>query len=61
VRLKLKAGGSQSRFAASIEAITLTLGHADRAGPFRSYCAGAISIAMLGMVLATRPWKIGPA
>lgn len=34
--------GSESRFAAYVEAITSTLGHADRAAPFRSYCAGLL-------------------
>ena len=34
--------GSGSRFAAYGEAITSTLGHADRAAPFRSYCAGLL-------------------
>ncbi len=37
-----KAGGSASRFAAYVEAITSVLGHADRAAPFRSYCAGLL-------------------
>lgn len=36
------AGGSESRFAAYVEAITSALGHADRAAPFRSYCAGLL-------------------
>lgn len=34
--------GSESRFAAYVEAITSALGHADRAAPFRSYCAGLL-------------------
>ncbi len=40
--LESKAGGSESRFAAYVEAITQALGHADRAPPFRSYCAGLL-------------------
>ena len=40
--LESKAGGSESRFAAYVEAITQVLGHADRAAPFRSYCAGLL-------------------
>ena len=40
--LESKAGGSESRFAAYVEAITQALGHADRAAPFRSYCAGLL-------------------
>jgi hypothetical protein len=31
-----KAGGSESRFAAYVEAITSVLGHADRTAPFQS-------------------------
>jgi SRSO17 transposase len=34
--------GSESRFAAYIEALTGALGHADRAAPFRAYCAGLV-------------------
>ena len=37
--LESKAGGSESRFASYVEAITSVLGHADRAAPFQSYCA----------------------
>jgi SRSO17 transposase len=37
-----KARGSESRFAAFVEAITSALGHADRAAPFQSYCAGLL-------------------
>jgi SRSO17 transposase len=37
-----KARGSESRFAAYVEAITSALGHADRAAPFQSYCAGLL-------------------
>jgi SRSO17 transposase len=40
VGLESRARGSESRFAAYVEAITSALGHADRAAPFRSYCAG---------------------
>ncbi len=40
--LESKAGGSESRFVAYVEAITQALGHADRATPFRSYCAGLL-------------------
>jgi SRSO17 transposase len=42
VGLESGARGSESRFAAYVEAITLALGHADRAAPFRSYCAGLL-------------------
>jgi SRSO17 transposase len=42
VGLESKASGSESRFAAYVEAITSALGHADRAAPFRSYCAGLL-------------------
>jgi SRSO17 transposase len=34
--------GSESRFAAYVEALTSVLGHADRAAPFQSYCAGLL-------------------
>lgn len=34
--------GSESRFTAYVEALSRTLGHADRAAPFRSYCAGLL-------------------
>ena len=40
--LESRAHGSESRFAAYVEAITSALGHADRAAPFRSYCAGLL-------------------
>ena len=40
--LECKARGSESRFAAYVEAITSALGHADRTTPFRSYCAGLL-------------------
>jgi SRSO17 transposase len=42
VGLKTGAHGSASRFAAYVEAITSALGHADRAAPFQSYCAGLL-------------------
>jgi SRSO17 transposase len=42
VGLESKARGSESRFAAYVEAIVSTLGHADRAAPFHSYCAGLL-------------------
>jgi len=42
VGLESKARGSASRFAAYVEAITSALGHADRAAPFQSYCAGLL-------------------
>lgn len=48
VGLQSKAGGAESRFATYfeaityVEAITQVLGHADRAAPFRSYCAGLL-------------------
>jgi SRSO17 transposase len=42
VGLGCSARGSESRFAAYVEAITSVLGHADRAAPFQSYCAGLL-------------------
>jgi len=42
VGLESKAGGSESRFVAYVEAITRALGHADRVAPFQSYCAGLL-------------------
>jgi len=42
VGLESSAQGSASRFAAYVEAITPALGHADRAAPFQSYCAGLL-------------------
>jgi SRSO17 transposase len=42
VGLKTSAAGSGSRFTAYVEAITSALGHADRAAPFQSYCAGRL-------------------
>ena len=40
--LGTKARGSESRFAAYVESIISALGHADRAAPFQSYCAGLL-------------------
>lgn len=40
--LEFKSRGSESRFAAYVQAITSALGHADRAAPFQSYCAGLL-------------------
>ena len=40
--LESKAGGSELRFAAYVEAIAAALGHTDRAAPFQSYCAGLL-------------------
>ena len=40
--LESNARGSESRFATYVEGITSALGHADRAAPFRSYCAGLL-------------------
>lgn len=40
--LRSKTAGSESRFAAYVEAITSVLGHADRVTPFESYCAGLL-------------------
>jgi SRSO17 transposase len=42
VGLESKAVGSESRFIGYVEAISSALGHADRASPFRSYCAGLL-------------------
>jgi SRSO17 transposase len=42
VGLQSGARGSESRFAAYVEAITSAFGHADRAAPFHSYCAGLL-------------------
>jgi SRSO17 transposase len=42
VGLSSLAGGSESRFAAYVEAITSALGYADRVTPFRSYCAALL-------------------
>lgn len=40
--LEFKSRGSESRFSAYVQAITSALGHADRAAPFQSYCAGLL-------------------
>ena len=40
--LESKLQGSESRLTAYVEAITSVLGHADRAVPFQSYCAGLL-------------------
>ena len=40
--LKVVSRSSESRFSAYVEALTSALGHADRAAPFRSYCAGLL-------------------
>jgi SRSO17 transposase len=42
VGLESKSEGGQARFAAYVEAISMALGHADRAAPFRSYCTGLL-------------------
>jgi SRSO17 transposase len=42
VGLEAISRGSGSRFTAYVEALSRTLGHADRAAPFRSYCAGLL-------------------
>jgi SRSO17 transposase len=42
VGLESSSRGSESRFAAYVEALTSALGHADRAAPFQSYCAGLL-------------------
>jgi SRSO17 transposase len=34
--------GSESRFSGYVEALSASLGHADRAGPFRTYCSGLL-------------------
>jgi SRSO17 transposase len=42
VGLETGRRGSESRFVAYVEALSVTLGHADRAGPFQSYCTGLL-------------------
>ena len=42
VGLESNTQGSESRLAAYVEALTASLGHADRAAPFRSYTAGLL-------------------
>ena len=39
---RIQMEGGQARFAAYVESITMALGHADRAAPFRSYCTGLL-------------------
>jgi SRSO17 transposase len=36
------SGGSESRFNTYLDALIAELGHADRAAPFQSYCAGLL-------------------
>ena len=40
--LQSRSRGSESCFAAYVEALASVLGHADRAAPFQSYCAGLL-------------------
>ena len=40
--LEPSSSGSESRFAAYVEAIASALGHADRGAALRSYCAGLL-------------------
>jgi SRSO17 transposase len=42
VGLESDRGGSEARFSGYVEALTASLGHADRAGLFRSYCTGLL-------------------
>jgi SRSO17 transposase len=42
VGLESERRGSESRFEAYVETLGAALGHADRAGPFRSYCIGLL-------------------
>src|SRR3954449_6156741 len=42
VAFSSSSGGSESRFAAYVEALGAALGHADRVAPARSYCAGLL-------------------
>jgi SRSO17 transposase len=35
-------GGSEARFSAYVERLSAALGHRDREGPFRDYCAGLL-------------------
>jgi len=42
VGLQSSSRGSESRFAAYVEALISALGHADRAAPFQSYCTGLL-------------------
>jgi len=40
--LQWRDGDSEARFSAYVEHLSLCLGHADRAAPFRSYCTGLL-------------------
>jgi SRSO17 transposase len=40
--LQWREGDSEARFAAYVEALSGSLGHADRVAPFRSYCTGLL-------------------
>jgi SRSO17 transposase len=40
--MELATATIEARFAAHVESLTQVLGHADRAGPFRDYCAGLL-------------------
>jgi len=42
VGLNVKSAGNESRFERYVEVLISTLGHADRAVPFRSYCTGLL-------------------
>lgn len=42
VALRFGSVGIEARFEAYVETLSASLGHADRVGPFRSYCAGLI-------------------
>ena len=37
-----EAAGSEARFSAYVERLSTALGHRDREGPFRAYCAGLL-------------------
>ena len=37
-----ESGGSEARFTTYLDALSRTLGHADRAAPFQSYCTGLL-------------------
>src|SRR3954447_5073629 len=55
--LKTGTRGSEQRFAAYVEAIASALGHADRAAPFHSYCAGLL---LPGERKSVEPMAVGP-
>jgi SRSO17 transposase len=65
VGLESRARGSESRFAAYVEAITASLGHADRAAPFRLYCAGLLlpgdRKSVEPMAARVQPWRVQAA